>query len=119
MVILLWLFVGVLAATFVIYTAFLALCGYKLIEKSGVEIPAGITRVAKVWLAIGVPADVLYNWFVGTARFRELRRWTYSAHIQDRIDRGLWDHDTATWARFLNAGDAGHIKRLPPDSDSQ
>lgn len=104
-----------LAATFIIYTAFLVLCTLKAIQAKGVEIPEGIRRVGKFWLAVGVPADIAFNWTVGAYWFREWRGWTFSSHIQNRVDRGLWDHRTQEWALFLNAGDptGDHIKRLP------
>lgn len=111
-----WLLVGALllvaVATGFIYTAFLVLVAYRMIERTGVEIPVGIKRTAQAWLALGAPADVVYNLTVGRWRFREFSGVTYSEHIQNRVDRGLWDHDTATWALFLNAGAKDHIKRL-------
>lgn len=111
--IIIWATLLVAVATGFIYTAFLALCTYKLIEESGVEIPLGIKRTAQVWYALGLPADVIYNLTVGRWRFGEFSGVTYSEHIQNRVDRGLWDHDTSMWALFLNAGRKGHIKRMP------
>ncbi len=112
-----WVAVGlvllVAVATGVIYTAFLVICAYKAIERTGVRIPIGIKRTAQVWFAIGLPADVIYNWTVGLVRFRELRGKTYSEHIQQRVDAGLWDDKTQEWALFLDAGAPNHIKRLP------
>lgn len=104
---------SIVGATFIIYTAFLALCTLKAIQAKGVEIPSGIRTVGKVWLAIGVPADILFNWTVGAYWFREWKGWTFSSHIQQRVDAGLWDNRTQEWAVFLDAGDANHIKRLP------
>lgn len=108
-----WLILTPLLATFVIYTAFLVLCAYKLIEDTGVEIPVGIKRVATIWYGIGAVADVVYNGTVGFFRFWEFRGLTYSEHIQTRVDRGIWDRQTKLWALFLNAGRKNHIKRVP------
>lgn len=104
-----------LLALFTIYTAFLVLCTVKSVQATGVAIPPGIRRVAKFWLLVGVPADVLFNWTVGAYWFREWRGWTFSSHIQQRVDDGLLDARTQEWALFLNAGDPthDHIKRIP------
>lgn len=102
----------VLLSVFFVYTAFLVLCTYKAIEAQGVEIPPGIRRIAKFWFLVGIISDVIFNWTVGAYWFHEWRGWTFSSHIQNRIDRGLTDARTLKWAYFLNAGDPGHIKRV-------
>lgn len=110
-----WLFSIVVLAIFVIYSAFLVLCGARLILSQGVELVDGMMIVAKIWLVIGYPADIVYNWTVGAWRFRsgwlpEWRGTTYSSHIQWRVDRGLWDPVTVHWVRILDGGDKGHIE---------
>jgi hypothetical protein len=110
-----WLILTPLVAMFTIYTAFLALCTARAIQAQGVEIPYLVRVVAAFWLVVGYPADILFNWTVGVYTFREWRGWTFSSHIQSRVDRGLWDDKTAMWARFLNAGAPDHIKRLPKE----
>ena len=100
-------------AMFTIYTAFLVLCTIKAIQAKGVEMPPGIRRIGWFWYAIGFPADILFNWTVGAYWFKEWRGWTFSSHIQKRIDDGRKDERTLLWARFLSAGDENHIKRIP------
>ena len=109
--------VGVLVAvvaTVLVYVAFLALCGAKLIIGRGALLPADMRAVAKLVLAVGYPADVAYNWTRGAWMFR--RGWrlewlgtTFSSHIQARVDRGDRDSMTMQWVKLLNAGDPGHI----------
>lgn len=108
-----WIFAIPMIALFVIYTAFLALCTARSIEARGVEIPRLVRLVAKFWLLVGLPADVVFNWTVGAWTFGEWRGWTFSSHVQSRVDRGIWDHETRMWALFLNAGAPLHIKRVP------
>lgn len=98
---------------FIIYTAFLALCTARSIQARDIEIPKLVMFVAKFWLFVGLPADVIFNWTVGAWTFGEWRGWTFSSHVQQRVDRGTWDHETKMWATFLNAGAPLHIKRVP------
>lgn len=106
---------AIVASVFVVYSAFMVLCTARSIEMHGVEMPKLVRFVAKFWLFVGLPADVIFNWTVGAWTFREWRGFTFSSHIQYRVDAGLWDHKTAMWTKFLNAGDpsGNHIKRVP------
>lgn len=114
MVTLIWVAVALVLAALAVHTAFLAMCGAKLILAK-VPMPWFMRLVIYLWLIVGYPADVIFNWTVGTLMFRELRGFTFSSHIQDRVDRGLWDMRTVTWVRVLNAGDPNHIKRVPEE----
>jgi hypothetical protein len=110
---LLWLLVTVIASTAVVYVAFLALCGARLIQSKGVELPPDMRLVAHLFIAIGFVADVAFNWTRGALMFREFKGTTFSSHIQWRVDNGRWDQATQEWVRLLNAGEPGHIKRVP------
>lgn len=109
----LWLAVGTVATPFVLYSAFLALCTLQSVRARGVQIPAGIALVGKLWFVAGVVADVMFNLTFGYYWFREWRGWTFSQHIQWRVDNGIWDPRTQQWTAFLNAAAPGHIQRVP------
>lgn len=119
---LVWVTGSVLVAQFLVYTAFLLMCGAKLMLSNGGDLGDGMELVCKVWLVVGWPADVWYNWTRGAWRFRshwhgipipEWRGVTYSAHIQWRVDQGCDDPETREWVRRLNAAAPDHIKRWP------
>lgn len=111
-----WIVGILLGAPFTVFSAFMALCTARSVQEAGVEFPPGMLTVARIWLLLGWPADVLFNATWGSWIFKEWRGLTFSAHIQLRIDNGLWDHKTVMWALFLNAGDpSGHHIRLPAD----
>lgn len=102
-----------------IYTAFLALCALRSIQAQGVSLPRGFGALGQALFLRGLLADVAFNWtwgaFVifGSPLHPQFCGRTFSSHVQWRVDHGLWDAETATWARFLNAGAPGHIKRVP------
>jgi len=104
-----WLLVSAALATFVVYTAFLALCTAKRMIASGVSLPADLKLTCYLWLLIGWPADFVYNLLRGTLRHLEWpHELTYSARVQRLARKG--DKEAIEWARLLNAGDEDHVK---------
>lgn len=115
MVAALYAFLAIVAASFVVHTAFLALSSANRVRKAGIKLPRGLKVTAHVLLLVGWPADVFYNWTVGTLRFRELpKELTYSArvrrHCRESASVSEWRYRKAcAWRDILNVVDPGHI----------
>ena len=117
-----WLAIITIGSTVYIYVAYMALCtAIKMQEAArsyGFELPFEMRAVCLVLYVFGVPADWIYNWTIGNVRFRFKTPWkiTYSSRIQWHIDNLHRSNRPLTafkWAIMLNAGQAGHIKRVP------
>lgn len=110
----LWLLLSLVLIAFVTQTGFFVLATAKRIEAEGLKLTGFRRAVVYVWLMVGVPADALYNWLIGSwfylkDRPRELM---YSSHVGDLARAG--DERALKEAAFLNAALPGHI-RLPDD----
>jgi len=121
----LWLIVSLAAAagisTGVVMTAFLVLGSAKRLRDAAANgtvklRPAMITTIY-FWLLVGAPADAVYNWTIGSARFlkRPHKLWEmYSARIQNMMDEGdIKAHKyvrAVEDAKMMNVVDENHIK---------
>jgi hypothetical protein len=112
-----WIVLAALLATFAVYTAFFALSTAKRILAAGVELGPFERLVCYVLLLVGWPADVVYNAIVGTWMFREWPKWhrlelTFSARVGRLVNSGDSERRAKALerARMLNAADPGHIK---------
>lgn len=108
-------------AGFLVETGFIYVMAVKRLKEQGVEIPDELMVTGYVWLALGTPADAIYNLTRGTWMFRELPRdLMFSGRIQRYIDEGEgWRFRKALpWARLLNAIDPSgeHTKRVPANA---
>jgi len=108
---LLWVAGLVLVAVFLAQTAFFNVFATRCLLQSGVPLPWPIKIEAYFWLAVGYPADIIFNWTYGSFVFREWpREWLFS----DRIRRHVLSSDRRSrrialrWARLLNAIDPDH-----------
>jgi hypothetical protein len=107
--------ISFLLIAFVTQTGFFVLATAKRIEASGLKLSGFRRIVVYFWLVVGVPADFLYNWFVGSwfylhDRPREIM---YSSHVGDRARAG--DERGLSEAAFLNSALPGHIKLSDSD----
>lgn len=104
--------IAVLSA-FTVFTAFILVYSVKNLLDSGVKLKWYLKAVAYFWLAVGYPADIIFNWIWGTVIFRELpREGTFSKRVQRHLDESLgWRLGRALeWGAVLNAVDHGHVR---------
>jgi hypothetical protein len=113
-----YILAGTILAAFIstglVFTAFLAVSSAKKLRDAKIPMPLALTVVCYFWLIVGLVADYVYNWTVGTARFRKWHGGLYSSRIQDLIDgpRAALPAKALKWAALLNTVDPGHIKRV-------
>jgi len=70
---LLWTLVTGALATFVVETGFVYLStAQRLLKKDLLQLDMKL--IAYIWLAIGYPSDILFNWIRGTWMLKELPR---------------------------------------------
>lgn len=113
---LLWVLVTAALATFVVETGFVYVATAKrLLELPG-GIPLDIKLIAYIWLAVGYPADIVFNWTRGWFMFRRIpREALFSSTVQWIVDHRSevtlrqWQK-AHEWAVILNEIDPGHIK---------
>lgn len=126
-----WTFVALVLTTFVVETAFMQVSSAKRALAMGVYVPWDVKAVSYCWLAVGLPADAVFNLTRGSIIFREWPHFTWQQVwritlpipellFTSRVKRHWrtstgWRYDTADkWAGFLNAVDdaeGGHIRR--------
>lgn len=110
-----WLLISILAATFVVITAFMQVSSAKRAIEMGVKLPLEVRAVSYFWLAVGIVADVAYNLTRGTIIFRELPRELLftsrvKRHCRDSASKSAWRYKKACdWRDFLNAVDPWHV----------
>lgn len=108
-----WLLVAVALITFAVESGFMVIATAKRMRDAKVTLPRDIKYTAYFWLAIGYPADVLFNVTRGTVMFRELpRELLFSSRVQRHVKAREHDfryHKALFWAKVLNAADDGHI----------
>ena len=110
---LLWLLIVAALATFIVQTGFVYLATAQRLLKKGI-LPLDMKLIAYIWLIVGYPSDVLFNWTRGTWMLRELpKEFLFTSRIQRHVDEGDLSEKVILWARILNEIDPGHIKRLP------
>jgi hypothetical protein len=116
MVVMKWIIVAIVLSPFVVRLSFFGVCTAKRLLESGIKLTIVDRLVAYFLLAIGVPADIIYNWTIGVIRFREFRGITYSSRIQYYWTNHTWQfkstrrHNlTHYWHDYLNTADPGHI----------
>lgn len=103
----------VIAATFVVETAFMQVSSAQRAVDAGVKLPLDVRCVTYFWLVIGVCADIVFNLTRGSLIFREL---PHELLFTDRVKRHArksdgWRKGKADeWAAFLNAVDPGHVE---------
>ncbi len=110
-----YLLISIVLIAFVTQTGFFVLATAKRIEAAGLRLSGFRRVVVYAWLLVGVPADALYNWLVGSwfyLRDRP-REFMYSSHVGDLARAG--DERGLSEAAFLNAALPGHIK-VPDDN---
>jgi hypothetical protein len=110
--ILAWLIVAALLATFGVITGFIVVFTVKRLLDSGIECPSMIKAVAYCWLVIGGISDFLFNVIVGTLMFRERpHEWVFTARIQRHLrDAKGWRYRKAlVWGKVLVAVDPSHV----------
>ncbi len=104
----------VVASAFLVITGFVFVFSVQKLLDADVWCPWYVQVVAIVWLALGLVADVAFNWLLGTLIFRELpHELVFTERVKRHYRRtdGDWRQRKAEqWAEFLNAVDAGHIK---------
>ena len=101
--------IALLLIAFVVETGFFALASAERVEASGIRLTGYRRLIVYIWLLIGWPADVLYNWTVGSIVFRELpRELTYSSRVGRLARAG--NPKAITEANFLNAVMPDHIR---------
>jgi hypothetical protein len=110
-----YLLLAIVLAIFWLNVGFLAVASAVRILSSGLKLPIETRLTCYVLLLVGVPADVVYNAFVGSVRFREWPQWNhgelmYSGRVGRlaREDKGWRGEKALTWARVLNAAWPGH-----------
>jgi hypothetical protein len=116
LIFLIWLLISIVAATFIVETAFMTICTAKRMQKDGV-LEEEMELVAKFWLIIGTPADIWFNWTRGSRIFHEFpRELTFSSRVQRHVDKkGKYYDKAVKWGRILNSGDPDHIHGVPPE----
>lgn len=104
-----WVAVAVALIAFVVETGFFALATAERVEASGIKLTGYRRGIVYIWLLIGWPADVLYNWTWATLTFRELpKELTYSSRVGRLARAG--NPKAIAEANFLNAAMPGHIR---------
>jgi hypothetical protein len=101
---------ALLLVAFVVETGFFALATAERVEaSSGIKLTGYRRGIVYIWLLIGWPADVLYNWTIGSLTFRELpKELTYSSRVGRLARAG--NVKAIAEANFLNAAMPGHIR---------
>lgn len=107
----LWLLAVAALSTFCVETAFVYSMTVKRLLRT-VDVPLEMKLVAYFWLAVGLPADFLFNVTRGTVIFREFpRELLFSHRVQRHMRSSGWRLGRAIyWATILNAIDENHIK---------
>lgn len=107
-----WVLVVIALSTFVVETAFMQVASAKRVLAAGVRMPLDIRIVSYCWLAVGIPADFVFNVTRGTWMFRELpRELMFSSRVERHfLHSADWrGQKAAVWVRVLNAVDPGHV----------
>lgn len=99
---------------FVVISAFVVVSTFKRLLDEGIEVSWWLKAIAYVWLLIGVPADVAFNYLFGTFIFRERPRLNepmFTARLKRHYyNSSGWRYDKADkWRSWVNAVDAGHV----------
>lgn len=101
----------ILLSAFAVITAFVFVFSVQRLLQDDVWCPWYIKVIAYIWLAIGLPADVLFNWIWGTVIFREFpRELMFTARVKRHMSssgENRWKAER--WASMLNAVDPGHV----------
>lgn len=114
----LWILVTAALATFVVETAFVYVATAKRLLKRNL-LALDMKLVAYIWLAVGYPADIAFNWTRGWIMFRrrpreflfsETVQWIVDHRSEVTIDQWQKAHQ---WAAVLNEIDPGHIRLGP------
>lgn len=103
---------GVCLVAFSVISAFVVVATFKKVVDAGRWVPWYMKVIAYVWLVIGLPSDVLFNWIFGTWIFREFpRELMFTARVKRHYYTGSgWREQKAgQWAELLNDIDAGHV----------
>ena len=104
-----WAVLAIAIIAFVVEVGFFALATAERVEAAGIKLTGYRRLIIYVVLLVGWPADVLYNWSVGTLVFRELpRELTYSSRVGRLARAG--NPKAVAEANFLNAALPGHIR---------
>lgn len=104
------------AAAFIVITGFVFVSTVLRVLEAGVWCPWYVTLVARLWLVVGVLADVVFNVVWGTLIFRELPRELLftsrvKRHCRESASSSEWRYKKAcNWRDFLNAVDKNHIR---------
>jgi hypothetical protein len=109
-----YLVISLVLIAFVTQTGFFVFATAKRIEAAGLRLSGFRRVVVYFWSVVGIPADWLYNWLIGSwfyLRDRP-REVMYSSHVGDLARAG--DERGLSESAFLNAALPGHIK-LPDD----
>lgn len=110
----LWVLVVAALSTFIVETAFIYVSQAKKLLDGGVDVPLDIKLIAYFWLAVGYPADVLFNWTRGTIMFRELpKEFLFTERVQRHVSVLGTHHQQRKaigWAQILNRIDPGHVR---------
>jgi hypothetical protein len=106
---------------FSVVVGFLALANLKRLQKLGIQIPFLVTVCCWILYPIAYVGDIIFNALVGWYMFGEkAQELTFSARIQRYMDNSgqafvndpnaakKWEQ-AVMWAKFLDAGDPGHI----------
>lgn len=106
------LYVSLIA--FVVVSAFIVASTFKRLLEEDIELMWWLKVIAVVWVVIGYPADVAFNFLFGTIIFRELPKWgewLFTHRLQRHYFQSTdWRHDKASqWRVWVNAVDTGHM----------
>lgn len=108
--------VTAVAAAFVVITGFVFVSTVLRVLDAEVWCPWYVKLIARLWLVIGVVADVVFNVIWGTVIFRELPRELLftsrvKRHCRESASDSEWRYRKACdWREFLNAVDKNHIR---------
>jgi hypothetical protein len=100
--------------------AFLTVASAKRMLKSGLKLPLAMRVICLLKLAYGYPADVAYNWIVGSARHRAWPKKLIELY-SERLERLVWepyatrDKKAVYWVKLILAADPTHWRNLPED----
>lgn len=107
-----FLLAALVASAFLVITGFVFVFAVRRVLDSGAWCPWYVKLIARVWLVVGIVADVAFNWLWGTVIFREFpQELVFTSRVQRHFGSSGWRGDKARqWAQFLNAVDPQHIK---------